>query len=207
MEFATAFLAWVPVVGEWALALAAGAVYFSRNRRAPALNVRAMRRLFLVSVAVIFTLALFSSFLQYAVWKGDPLSQKLLPPHQSILYFAKYAGTHFWLAPILALIVSAAFYGLLTALKRKNERFFEEGETELGATALFLVGWPRAVVFLPAAFLAVIAISAFKLALKRGAYTTLGAPFLFGLAVTLAWGFALLRAIGLEPLAVIPGIR
>ena len=207
MEIATWLVMTLPIIGEWGLALTATVFYFSRGRRTPERNAYLMRRLCFVSIAVLFTLALLATFLQYAVWRGDPFSQNLLPPSQSILYFAKYAGTHFWLTPLISLVVGTAFYGLLTTLKRKNDRFFEEGETELGAVALFLVGWPRVVVFLPAAFLAVVVISAFKLALKRGAYTTLGAPFLFGLAVTLAWGFALLRATGLEPLAVIPGIR
>lgn len=200
-------IALLPVVAEWGFALAAGVLSFGRSRHAPELNVRAMKRLLVVGVVVLFALALLATVLQYAAWRGDPFSRNLLPPHQSILYFAKYAGTHFWLAPMLSLIVSAAFYGFLLILKRKNERFFEEGEVELGAIAALLAGWPRVIVFLPLAFLAVIIISGIKMALRKGAYTTLGLPFLLGLVVTLAYGYVVLEALGLSSLAVIPGLR
>lgn len=192
-------IVFVPRVAGWALGIIAAAFYFWR--------VRFMHRLFFVSVAVFFALALLLTFFQYALWKGDPLSTNLLPPHQSILYFTKYAGTHFWLAPLLSLIVSGAFYGILAALKRTNERFFDEGEIELGALAAFLAGWPRVIVFLSVVFLAVIVISGIKLALRKGAYTTLGIPFLIGLAAALACGVTILEWLGLGSLAVIPGAR
>lgn len=198
-------LAILPVVTEWALALAAAVVYLSRNRRAPEVNLRAMRRLFVVSAAAFFALALIGSFAQYAAWKSDPLSSKLLPPYQPIGYFLKYAGTHFWLTPLLSLAGALIFYRLLDTLARANARFFESGEVELGALAAFLAGWPRIVIFLPAAFLTVVIISFVRRALGFGAYTTLGVPFLIGLAAALAAGAAILGLFELDTLAVIPG--
>jgi hypothetical protein len=195
----------LPAAAAWALGAGAAAFHLARRRREPTRHAALMRRLLIASVVIFIVLALAATTLQYAAWKGDSLSSKLLPPHQSILYFAKYAGTHFWLAPILSLIVSGAFYGFLRVLKRKNERFFEEGEVELGALAAFLVGWPRVIVFLPAVFLAVVLISGIKMALHKGAYTTLGIPFLIGLAATLACGYVILESLGLEFIAVIPG--
>ena len=200
-------LTFLPVAAEWVLALAAGALYFTAWKHTPEENVRLMKRLVMVGVAVFFALALLGTFFQYTVWKGDPLSQNLLPPHQPIGYFAKYAGVHFWLAPLLSSILSVAFYGFLTLLKKKNERFFEEGEMELGALTVFLAGWPRAVVFLPIVFLAVLALSGIKMALRKDAYTTLGFPFLIGLVISLAYGFTILQSLDLEFLAVIPGLR
>ncbi len=197
----------LPVIGEWVLALAAGAIYFSFSRRAPAHNVTRMRQVFIAAVAVIFGVAALSTFLQYSVWKADQFSQNFLPPHQSILYFAKYAGTHFWLTPVLSLVIAGAFFLFLHVLARKNERFFEEGEIELGALAALLAGWPGFVIFLPAVFLAVVVISGAKLMLQKSAYTTLGLPLLVGLFVALVWGDATLRLVGLGLLAVIPGAR
>lgn len=207
MEFATWAVEWLPIIGEWALAAAAVVLYLSMHRRAPERNVLLIRRLLMIGAVFIFTLALLYTFLQYGVWKEDPFSQNLLPPHQSILYFVKYAGTHFWLAPLLSLIVSITFYGFLRILKHKNERFFEESEVELGAFTALLAGWPRMVVFFPAAFLAVLVIAGIKMARGSGAYTTLGLPFLIGLVASLACGFMILELLGLEFLAVIPGIR
>lgn len=195
------------VLAEWGLGIAAATYYFTRARREPFRNTSLVWRLFIISVVVFFSFALMLTFFQYFVWKEYPLSQNLLPPYQSILYFAKYTGTHFWLAPLLSLIVSGIFYAFLKLLKRKNERFFEEGETELGALAAFLVGWPRIIVFLPVVFLAVVVISGIKMALHKSVYTTLGLPFLVGLAIALACGYAVLQELGLESLAVILGAR
>lgn len=207
MEFATWIFEYGPVTVGWALALFASWLYFSRLRRDPAKNEVFMKKLLWVGVGAVAAFALLETYAQYTAWKGDPFTQNLLPPEQSILYFLKYAGTHFWLTPLLSLITSGAFYAFLKLLKRKNERFFEEGETELGALAAFLVGWPRIIVFLPVAFLAVVVLAGVKMARKSGAYTTLGAPFLVGLVVALACGYATLQALGLESLAVIPGVR
>lgn len=207
MEFATWIFEYGPMIAGWALALFAVWLYFSRLRRDSAKNEMLVRRLLWVGVCMVVAVALLETYAQYAVWKGDPFTQNLLPPQQSILYFLKYAGTHFWLAPIFSFIASGVFYAFLRALKRKNERFFEEGETELGALAAFLAGWPRIIVFLPVAFLAVVLISGIKMIFRKSAYTTLGLPFFIGLLIALAGGFEMLRALGLEFLAVIPGAR
>ncbi|MFH0806215.1 MAG: hypothetical protein V1885_00580 [Candidatus Brennerbacteria bacterium] len=192
---------------EWGLGAFALLWYLTRARRTPERNTLLLRRVIGAGVVLFLLFALVTTFFQYAAWEGDPLSSNLLPPHQSILYFIKYAGTHFWLTPTFSLIVSVAFYGFLVLLKRRNERFFEEGEMELGALSAFLVGWPRVVVFIPVAFLAVVVISGIKLALRKNAYTTLGTPFLIGLLITLVCGYAVLQSLGLESIAVIPGAR
>ncbi|MDP3975170.1 MAG: hypothetical protein Q8P88_02720 [Candidatus Jorgensenbacteria bacterium] len=190
---------WAPLVVPWLLVLVVAGAYFFRRAFLPFV-VRITGVLYVLVVAA-------QTFAQYLVWSGDSLSSKLLPPHQSILYFLKYAGVHFWLAPLIALIVALAFYTILRALKDKNARFFEEGEVELGALAAFLVGWPRVIVFLPIVFLAVVSISGIKMALRKNAYTTLGIPFLIGLTVALACGYTILQTLRLESLAIIPGVR
>lgn len=207
MEFATWIFEYGTVTAGWVLALFAAWLYFTRMRRDPAKNEVFVRRLLWAGAGIVAAMALLETYAQYALWKGDPFTQNLLPPQQSILYFLKYAGTHFWLAPIFSFIASGVFYAFLRALKRKNERFFEEGETELGAFAAFLAGWPRIMVFLPAAFLAVVLISGIKMIFRKSAYTTLGLPFLVGLLIALAGGYAALQTLGLESLAVIPGVR
>ncbi|MBI2278447.1 MAG: hypothetical protein HYU81_00015 [Candidatus Brennerbacteria bacterium] len=207
MKFATLFVVYGPFVAEWIFAFCAAGWYLSRRARPAERNEFFIRRIVLVSIFVYFLLALVTSYVQYAIWKGDSFSQNLLPPHQSVWYFVKYAGTHFWLTLFFSLIASGTFYALLRSLKRRNERFFEEGEMELGALAAFLVGWPRIIVFLPITFLAVVVIAGIKIALKKGAYTTLGPPFLVGLAITLAAGLTFLQMVGLESLVVIPGAR
>jgi hypothetical protein len=158
-----------------------------------------------VSVTFFLALALFLSVAQYLTWAADPFSVKLLPPHQPISYFLKYAGTHFWLGLFFSLIVALAFFLFLRALARRNERFFEEGEVELGALLAFIAGWPRIVVFFPAVFLAVVLMSGAKMALRKGAYTTLGVPFFAGLFAALVAGSFVLDALGLRTLTIIPG--
>lgn len=194
-------------ITTWGWGIVATFFYFTRRYREAFHTTKLMRRVAWGAAITFAGLVLFSTMLQYTIWSNDPLSSKLLPPHQSILYFLKYAGVHFWLAPFIAFALALAFYFFLHALERKNERFFGEGEVELGALAAFLVGWPRFIIFLPVVFLVVVLISGAKLIFKKGAYTTLGLPFLIGLGVTLAYGYAVIDLLGLSGLGVIPGVR
>ncbi|MFA6364913.1 MAG: hypothetical protein WCW78_00735 [Candidatus Paceibacterota bacterium] len=107
-------------------------------------------------------------------------------------YFIFYSWGRFWLNALLSLVAAWAFYKLLVIFKRYNERFFEEGETELGYVVALLAGWPLIVILIPFVFLSVICISLFRLIFFRETLTTLGWPFLLGILVTALVGNILL---------------
>jgi len=117
-------------------------------------------------------------------------------------YFLFYSWGRFWLSVVIALVVAVVFYWLLRALKLKTERFFEEGETELGFLCALLVGWPEFVLFVPLVFLSVIIISIIRLLFFKEQYTTLGSPFLLACSLSLLFGGYLISLFGLGILRV-----
>ncbi|MFA6407109.1 MAG: hypothetical protein WCV80_00185 [Candidatus Paceibacterota bacterium] len=107
-------------------------------------------------------------------------------------YFIFYSWGRFWLNALLSVLVAWAFYKLLIVFKRYNERFFEEGETELGYVTALLAGWPLIVIFVPIVFFCVVLISIFRLIFFRETLTTLGWPFLLSIFATAFIGSTLL---------------
>jgi hypothetical protein len=157
---------------------------------------------------------------QYLVWRGDPLGGRLL--HSSLApslpiplvklfpglfgsrfgYFLFYSWGRFWLHALLAVGAAALFWWFLRLLRRRNERFFEEGETELGFLAALVAGWPGVLPFLVLAFFLVIVLSLVRRAAFGEAFTTLGWPFLAAAAIALTFGRALAAFLGVSVLAV-----
>jgi hypothetical protein len=117
-------------------------------------------------------------------------------------YFIFYSWGRFWLEIFVSLIAAAVFYLFLVFLKKYKERFFEEGETELGFLLAFMVGWSNFIVFLPVVFISVILVSVFKQLVFKESYTTLGAPFLLAALIVLIFGNYLISLFGLMSLRV-----
>ena len=163
--------------------------------------------------------AALASVGQFFLWTENDLTKMLLTlpagdkaqtllsaiPHlteSSFGYFLVYSWGRFWLNPLLTILVAASFYLFLRILKRRNARFFDEGETELGFFAALIAGWPGFVVFLPLVFAAVVFASLARLIALREALTTLGVPLLLAAGIALVWGEALVRFMGLWALIV-----
>lgn len=103
---------------------------------------------------------------------------------------------------LLSIVVAFAFYAFLKALKKHNDRFFHEGETELGLLLALIVGWPNFVVFVPLVFLAVVLVSIFRGIYMKEMYTTLGTPMLLAALITMIFGSYLIGAFGLTVLKI-----
>lgn len=103
-------------------------------------------------------------------------------------YFLFYSWGRFWFEIAVSLAAALAFYLFLRFLKRHKERFFEEGETELGFLLALMIGWSNFIIFLPLVFLSVILVSIFKMLAYKEMYTTLGAPFLLAALTVLLFG-------------------
>ena len=155
----------------------------------------------LVVVLVGFRL-LYAAFLtvaQYYAWSQDTLSRLLL---NSPRYFLFYAYGRFWLNALIAIGVALAFYLFLRFLKKYRERFFKEGETELGFLAALLVGWPNFVIFVTLVFVSVVLLAVFRRLVLRKMYTTLGWPFILAALLTLIWGSKLILILHLGVLRI-----
>lgn len=165
--------------------------------------------------------ALVETFSQYYVWSGSPFTKLFLDQNIANFnivkdsfgkmawifnnrfgYFFFYSWGRFWLEIVVTLIAAAAFYLFLVFLKKHKERFFEEGETELGFLLSLMVGWSNFIVFLPLVFISVVLVSIFRRLVFGEMYTTLGAPFLLAALVVLLAGRYLVDILGLSGLRV-----
>ena len=105
--------------------------------------VRHHRLIWYISVAAIFGIAFYWSFLQYDVWQKHPLSKFLLPPYQSLTYYLQYVGTRIVAPWTISLLAALLLSELASRLNRRyGERFFEREETGFLALGLFLSGYP-----------------------------------------------------------------
>lgn len=154
---------------------------------------------------------------QYYVWSSNAFTKLLL--NQNIIdfnaikdvfgrstawifdnrlgYFLFYSWGRFWMVVAVSLVVALAFYLFLIFLKKQKERFFEEGETELGFLLALLVGWPNFIVFIPIVFLSVVLVSAFRMVFVKEMYTTLGRPFLLAAFLVILSGNYIINWLGL----------
>jgi|SRR3989344_3335462 len=209
---------WLPIVVLWLVYFTAVFSYYSYA--AP--RVFNFRFLAILTVVVRFLYAAILSALQYYVWSGQeltrilinsplssevPLSNFLRGILGSVLdsnlgYFLFYSWGHFWVGVLLSIFIAFCFYAFLRALRKYNDRFFYEDETELGLLLALIVGWPNFVIFVPLIFLAVVLVSIFRGIYFKEAYTTLGAPMLLAALLTMIFGSSLIKFLGLTVLRI-----
>ena len=98
----------------------------------------------------IFSILAYWTFAQYLAWAVHPISKHLLPPEQPISYFIAYIGSRLIFPAFIALFAAGiAWYAMRAANRRFDERFFEAEEPLLAATAIFLVGYPSFLLYIP----------------------------------------------------------
>lgn len=195
-------------------------VLFSQKKT----STEKFRKKILSAIAWVFGFRVFyalaSTVTQYFVWARNPATRVFLDQgipewspiakelswfpflFQKFGYFLFYSYGRFWLNVFIVALCAGAFYLFLKALAKWKKRFFEEGEIELGALAVFIVGWPNFILFLFFAFLSVIFISLFRLVFFKEAYTTLGAPFLLATIIVFLFGNTLIVLTGLSVLKI-----
>lgn len=207
----------IPYIAFWIALILATIVYIFRSRREIAKKITTYKFLIIFVIAFKVLYACFLVVGQYYVWASNgatqaflnsPLSEavpqsfvtKLFPGlFQSDLgYFYFYAYGRFFLNVFLAVGIAFAFWAFLRLLKKYNERFFEEGETELGLLAALIAGWPNFLVFIPIVFVSIVIVSIVRGVFFKEAYTTMGAPFLLATFLCLMAGDWLIKILNLS---------
>lgn len=197
---------WLPEFFFSLLLILIGYRYIRRNSKEESALRKSSKKMIWAAVIFYIGYPALLTIRQYYVWLADPLSKLLLssplsdnvPIPQFIKdsaifqshfgYFIFYSYGRFWVNSILAVSVSVLFYLFLKFLRKHKERFFEEGEVEMGFLTALIAGWPRFVVFVPIIFISVILISLFRMMVLKESYTTLGYPFLLAAFSALALG-------------------
>jgi len=105
----------------------------------------------IISLFAIFLIlwALILSFLNYSVWKQDPIAYKLLPPFTSIAYFLHYSWQHYFATSIVTIIFAIiVFWGIKSLNKKFNNTFFYDEEPYLVALGILVTSWPNCLIYL-----------------------------------------------------------
>jgi hypothetical protein len=217
------FATWLPILFFWAVLCYAALRYAMRSKPdvlRKFFSGFTFLRLAVLAAAFRIGYAIFLTFGQYYIWTQNSFTRTFL--HASVSpslpiwltrtfpwvfdtsagYFIFYSWGRFWMNAVLGLCAALLWWWFLRALRRRNERFFEEGEVELGFLSALIVGWPNIVLFVPLSFLAVVLVSVFRMAVLKRTLTTLGWSFLLAALATLAFGSALLDMVGFTVLKV-----
>lgn len=166
---------------------------------------RVLRRLGGLYAGLVSAGAVLLSVGQYLVWASDPSGSAFLPPVQPLTYFLGYVWLRFMIPVFISFLIAGVWYLFLNFLRRYQDRFFENGEPELGFVLALLVGWPKFLVFIPIALVCVVLVSVFRMVVLREAYTTLGWPLALSAVLNLIYGNSLLVLLGLTSLRVVSG--
>lgn len=187
---------WVPLIAGYIFVIFASYCYAYRRERMP----------LLLSIAALYRVVLLALFIggQYLVWQSSQFTQMFLNSPvdraalESILgrffpffnhklgYFLLYSWGRFVMNFLLVFIMVGLWYGILVLLRRYQPRFFVDGEVALGILAILIVGWPGAVIMIPATLLSMVMVAVVRLTILKKHYTTMGWPLLVAAAITLA---------------------
>lgn len=178
------------------------------------------KKIFYSLIVYYIFFSLILSIGQYLVWNSNPITKNLLSSpisqnvsapifkslsflsNSSLGYFTYYIMGRIWIGMILSILSGIIFWYFLKILRKYNNRFFEDGEVELGGVCALILGWPNFVIFLPLIFLSVIFISLFKIIFLKEKFTTLGYPFLLATLITIFYGIYLIKFLNLEVLKI-----
>jgi len=112
-------------------------------------SLKSLRKIIIIFIVIIVVQALLMSFLNYYAWKNDALSQKLLPPDTPISYFLHYSWLHYFLNPILSILVAiVVFYGIQLLNRKFDNVLFYDEEPYLAALGILITNWPNCLIYL-----------------------------------------------------------
>ena len=196
-------LIWLPKIFFGIIFILAVLIYGLRK----SIGLTKSRTLIISSISFHVLYAVLLTISQYYIWSQNKFTQLLLNSSLDLSmpvsgYFLFYSFGRFWLNALITIGAAFVFYLFLKFLKKHRERFFEEGETELGFLSALIVGWPNFVVFLPLVFVFVVLLSIFRRVFLKEFYTTMGIPFLLAALIVLISGNQIVNILGLGVLKI-----
>ena len=98
-------------------------------------------------IIIIYSLVL--TILNYKTWSQNPISQRLLPPHNSIFYFLQYCWQHYWFESIVTILFALLIFWAIYLLNKKfDQAFFYDEERYLAGLGILITGWPNCLIYL-----------------------------------------------------------
>ncbi len=180
------------------------------------------RRYKLIAKVVIWARVSCAGFLtwaQYSVWSQSemtrifltlPADDKSLPMYGFLAplfkwsggYFTFYSFSRFWLPALASIVMGYLFFLFLKSLRKYKDRFFEDGEVELGWILALAVGYPSFIIFLPLVFFLIIPTSIIRIAVLKQRLTTIGYPMILAAIPAAIWGPRLIAILGWRALII-----
>lgn len=159
----------------------------------------------IIAFVIVYILrAGYLTWAQYTVWKNDPFSKFLLPPHESIYYFWQYVWSHYiidlpWIfggAIILGIII--IFIGIVS-----KGRMVDKVDAKLAIFGALIAGWPAMLAYFILSLVVALCSSLVYGIIKRN-NTLIPVTVFLILCIPIAffWGSILARMIGLGNLAL-----
>ena len=129
--------------------LAAILLYWLKNGK---INLKWVKSGIIIVIVLFVVAGSCSTVITYNLWKDDPISRYLVPPHQT-MYFFRYSFFHYWLGNVLGLAISLFWALFLLALNKCSRgRFFSKREVWLGFFTALAVSWPSFISYLVVSF-------------------------------------------------------
>lgn len=160
-----------------------------------------LRAIYFFIASLVF-IAIFKSVLQYMTWMNDDFGKLLLPPHQSWMYFAIYAGGRFWLGMILGVVSASLLYVTLRTYVRMRGVQISNEHLLIACLCALLVGWPRFVFLVPLALALAVLLTILNMLIFKKNEVPFNPAFIIGAVIALFYGVGVLNAIGLSVLTV-----
>lgn len=146
MLFFINFLYWLllPILG---LIIEGGLILKFAFKKPPSFVFLKKLYHFLIIFLIFYGFSL--SFLNYYLWLKGELTQKFLPPYNSIFYVIRYSFFYFFFKFLLSIFFSLLiFYGISFFNKKFQERLFYEEEKYLAGISFLVIGWPTLIFYL-----------------------------------------------------------
>jgi hypothetical protein len=122
-------------------------LYWVLNKKLP--QEKFLRIIFFGFTGIIIIHSLVLAALNYWLWKGQLITQQLLPPYSPISYVLGYSWQHYWFESTITIIAAVIiFFGIYFLNKKFENNLFYDEEKYLAALGILATGWPNCLIYL-----------------------------------------------------------
>lgn len=157
----------------------------------------------LSTTAILLLISSYSTIATYNLWKADPFSKFLLPPH-NMTYFYSYAFSRFWQS-FIAAIIAGFFWAVFLSLAKKYSqgRLLDKNEIYLGFFTALSVGFPNFIIYIFLLFALFLFHQLIKnIMLKKSQPITISLSMILSAIIVILFGNSVLIKFGLDVLSV-----
>lgn len=124
---------------------------------------------FFLSVGFIFLYQVYKSWSQFVFWRDtETIMRFFLPPYQSVKPYLLYSLREYFLVYLISFAAAILFLIGAWILNRfRNFQIFEKQESYLGASAIFILGVPLGLFYVPVILGAALLLSLYQTVFKK----------------------------------------